>query len=339
MLDSTEIANFDFGQIIDRLQKKGASCSRIPESDIVEIKYEGNTILMVDHVLPYIPLTYEAIIEHKFSFKRLLQENDIPCFKGNLFHTSQQAAALDYCTTHLQWPVTIKAADLACGDLVFCAVRTETVFNTIWSTYIAQQNTTQWFVVEECWPFTPDYRLVKFTDEPLRAAKRTVPTAVGNGTHTIRELVAQENKKRTTGERNCLCDIFLADEDGVRCLEDQNLSLDSVLAKGQEVNLRYTTNLSYGGMAETIPENEIHSDYEALIHYVWSLFPDLPFMSLDIFAQDLSKPITPSTIKVNESHITPGLGMFLSPAKGDSIDYYTKLADIILHNISSSYAV
>ena len=339
MLDSSEIANFDFGQIIDRLQKKGASCSRIPESDIVEVKYKGHTVLMVDHVLPHIPLTYEAIIEHKFSFKKLLQHNGIPCFKGNIFHSSQRAAALHYCTTHLQWPVTIKAADLACGDLVFCAVRTEAVFNAIWSTYITPQNTTQWFVVEECWPFTPDDRLVKFTAEPLRAAKRTVPTIVGNGSSTIGELVDEENKKRTTGDRNCLCDIFLADEDGTRCLDDQNLSLDSVLSKGQEVNLRYTTNLSYGGMAETIPENAIHSDYLELIHYVWSLFPDLPFMSLDVFAQDLAKPITPSTTKVNESHITPGLGMFLSPAKGDSVDYYIHLADSILHNMNSSYAV
>lgn len=334
MLDKLPtVLNFDFRQTIFSLQKLGVECVQVPYSDVIELRIGNKSILITDNDCPFIPIGYKNILENKFYFKIVLENTGIPCLNGNLYHVSEKDLALKYVEKYLQFPVTVKPCNLSCGDLVFSSINNSQDFLEIWTNHIEKQNLTEWILVEECWSAIPDHRIVKFKGEPLRAAKRTVPMFMGNGYSTIEEIVKKENLRRVGQNRNSLCVIKFDDEDSTRCLKDQGLNLNSIVAKDEVFKLRYTTNLSCGGMVETLEEDCIHKDYEALINKLWAVFPELPFIAIDVFSNDISLPVTMENTKVNETHITPGFGMFFSPEKGSSYNYYDKLAEILVTDI------
>jgi cyanophycin synthetase len=328
MLKTERLSNFDFGKIIFNAQAAGIICEKMSDSELVVTRYKDQVKYLVDHNIPDIPLNYRQIIEDKFFFKQVLNDLGIPVHPAEFFRRTDLESALHYIHNELQWPVVLKAPNLQCGDLVFCAIKDEKTFRTIWEENIIP-SANEFFLVERCWDFCPDYRFVIIPGLPPYLVKRTVPTITGNGKESILQLVHKENDKRMTPPRTSLCDIVLSDRDGLRCLAEQGYSLASIPHEGEVIKLRYGTNLSYGGMSEIIDIQSVHPSYWPMLQKIGQFFPELPLLSVDILSYDISLPAVASNMVVSEAHITPGLGMFLSPGKGESVDLYPRLIPLV----------
>lgn len=335
MLNVADFSNFDFGQIIEHMQAQGIVCEHIPNSDMVQVRYQNHVEYLVDHDLPNIPLGYKNIIEDKFFLKQLLMDVGIPVHPGDCFFPTELELALQYINEELHWPVVIKPTSLSCGDLVFCAIHDEHTFRNIWQENILQSNNGP-FIVEKCWPSCPDYRFVIIPGHEPYVVKRSVPTVTGDGLHSIDKLVQIENINRSEPKRNSLCKIVMDDNDGLRCISDQGLTPSYIPTMEEDIKLRYATNLSYGGMSEIIDTSIVHSTYWPIFHKYWALFPQLPILSLDILSYDISLPASAKNMVVCESHITPGVGMFLAPGKGQGVDLYEHFIRIIFPELASS---
>ncbi len=317
---------YDFDILLTRLQELGVRCEKIPESELIKISYNAQTHYLVDHCFPHILLGDQRAIEDKFHLKRILSSHNIPVINAEIVHSEFSIEEiLSHLKNKITCPVVIKPPNEGCGDRVFCAINTEKEFTQLWKQHIANLPSS-YYLIEEYWLYCPDYRFFYFKGETPVVSKRTVPTVSGDGLQTIQELVAAENNRRTKFPRNCLCDIVLYDEDGLRCLHDQELTLNSIPAKDAIIKLRYNTNLSYGGMAEMIDFSEFHPSYLDLLNHIWALFPTLPFLSIDILSFDISKSVyDPGNMAVSEAHTTPGIGMFLAPEKGTPVDVLTPM--------------
>jgi cyanophycin synthetase len=101
----------------------------------------------------------------------------------------------------------------------------------------------------------PNYRFLILGDRMSACAQRIPPKVTGDGESTIKELVAQENRKptRKEGHIGYLSKITI-DPAMIFYLQRQGVSLHSILEKGQEIFLRESANLSTGAVAVDVTE-------------------------------------------------------------------------------------
>ena len=94
----------------------------------------------------------------------------------------------------------------------------------------------------------------------IAATRRTPGRVIGDGVHTVRQLVERVNQdpRRGIGHEKVMTRIHL-DAEADTVLAKQGLSLDTVPAAGQAVPLRGTANLSTGGTATDVTD-VIHPD-------------------------------------------------------------------------------
>lgn len=91
-----------------------------------------------------------------------------------------------------------------------------------------------------------EYRFLVIDEKVRAVAFREPANVTGDGIHTIQQLIDQKNVGRGTDYRHPLLKI-IADDEVLRHLKTNSLSLDSVLKNGEKVYLRRNSNLSTGG--------------------------------------------------------------------------------------------
>ena len=110
-------------------------------------------------------------------------------------------------------------------------------------------------IVEEYYPGR-EYRFLVIDGMVRAVAYRDPANVTGDGETTIRELIEKKNLGRGDDYRYPLLKIKV-DEEVERNLDEQGLTLSSVLPKGQKVYLRKNSNLSTGGdsidVTDTMP--------------------------------------------------------------------------------------
>ncbi|RYH11557.1 N-acetylglutaminylglutamine synthetase [Tropicimonas sp. IMCC6043] len=97
-----------------------------------------------------------------------------------------------------------------------------------------------------------DLRLVVIDYKVVAAAIRRRPMITGDGTHTARELIETQSRRRaaqTGGESTIPCDA-----ETERCLAMAGFGYDDVVPKGTEVTVRKTANLHTGGLILDVTE-------------------------------------------------------------------------------------
>src|SRR3546814_523927 len=115
-------------------------------------------------------------------------------------------------------------------------------------------------VIVETFQPGDDHRLLVINGELIAATKRTPGHVVGDGTHTIAELVEAVNQdpRRGVGHEKVLTRLEL-DAQAQLTMERAGHSADSVPTDGEIVYLRSTANLSTGGTATDVTDI-IHPD-------------------------------------------------------------------------------
>ncbi|MCB1215293.1 MAG: N-acetylglutaminylglutamine synthetase, partial [Deltaproteobacteria bacterium] len=130
-----------------------------------------------------------------------------------------------------------------------------------------------------------DLRVVVIQGEVVAASIRKIPQIVGDGQHSVKELLNYYNRRRlaaTQGESS-----VPLDEETQRCLKRQALHLDSVLAKGQLVDLRKTANLHTGGTLHDVTKSlQAHLKKVSLKA---AEILEIPVVGLDLMIKDPSQ--------------------------------------------------
>lgn len=109
-----------------------------------------------------------------------------------------------------------------------------------------------------------EYRFFVVDGETRAVLLRKPAHVVGNGTHTIQELVDQKNDNplRGTGHRSPLEKIQVGPSE-LLTLKDQKLTVEDIPAEGQTVYLRTTSNISTGGDSVDFTD-EMDSSYKKI---------------------------------------------------------------------------
>jgi cyanophycin synthetase len=164
-----------------------------------------------------------------------------------------------------------------------------------------------------------DFRLLCVDGKFVAATERRPAWVTGDGKSTIRELIRKENRKseRLDTPTSPLSKIQ-SDEAMEMYLEEQELSLDSVVESDRTVSLRKVANLSAGGVSIDATRT-VHPDNIILAQDVAQHFR-LTCLGIDVVAETLAKSWKAGNFGIIEINAAPGIFMHLNPAIGESID-------------------
>ncbi|SFN90194.1 cyanophycin synthetase [Nitrosospira briensis] len=252
-------------------------------------------------------LVAESIAQDKELTKALLDAAGIPIAAGRRVASAEDAWN---ATCEIGAPVVVKPLDSNQGRGVGVnlmsreqveaayAVAAEVSGNVLVERYIQGQ----------------DYRMLVVGNKLIAAARRNPPQIIGDGVHSVGQLVEQINSdpQRGEGHANALTKIHF-DEIALAHLATQNLTADSIPAEGERVLLRNNANLSTGGTATDVTD-DVHPELAARVEAAAEMI-GLDICGVDIVCNNMSKPLEGhgAVIEVNAA---PGLRMHLQPSFG-----------------------
>ncbi|VEI58263.1 glutathione biosynthesis bifunctional protein GshAB [Pasteurella multocida] len=164
-----------------------------------------------------------------------------------------------------------------------------------------------------------EYRFFVLGDETLAVLLRVPANVIGDGVHTVAELVTMKNNHplRGDGSRTPLKKIALGEIEQLQ-LKEQGLTVDSVPAKDQLVQLRANSNISTGGDSIDMTD-EMHESYKQLAVGITKAM-GAAVCGVDLIIPDLKKPAEPNLASwgVIEANFNPMMMMHIFPYAGKS---------------------
>lgn len=149
------------------------------------------------------------------------------------------------------------------------------------------------------------YRLLYLDGVFIDAVRRDAPILVGDGRHTIRELIRIENRRRLSGSPVTALSPLKLDRDCTNRLRALNLRPSSRLAAGQTVEIKQAVNENCALRNHAVAA-QVHPDTVALGSVI-ARDLGVRFAGLDVLCQDIAAPLTAENGCVNEINTTPGI--------------------------------
>jgi cyanophycin synthetase len=245
----------------------------------------------------------ETIAGDKELTKRLLRAAGVPVPEGRLVSDAQDAwqAAQD-----LHGPAVVKPLNGNHGRGVFIGLtnREEVLF-----AYQRAVDEGEGVIVERS-VSGAEHRLLVVGDQLIAAMRGDPIYVVGDGLHTVLELVAELNRDPRRGEDS---EVPLMpvdfDSPNLASLQQQGYTTDSIPAAGVRVLVQRNGNLAADVTDQVHPENA-----DAVVRAAHTVGLDIA--GVDIVADDISRPLRLQGGAVVEVNAGPGLQMHLQPGSG-----------------------
>lgn len=173
-----------------------------------------------------------------------------------------------------------------------------------------------------------DHRLLVVDGELVAAAKRVPGHVVGDGEHTIEQLVdtVNEDPRRGVGHEKVLTRLEF-DHQAERLLAKLGYDHKTVPAKDEVVSLRSTANLSTGGTAIDVTD-VIHPDNrEMAIRAIKAI--DLDIGGVDFLTKDITESYRDAGGGICEVNAGPGFRMHVAPSEGTPRDVAGPVIDML----------
>jgi cyanophycin synthetase len=183
-------------------------------------------------------------------------------------------------------------------------------------------------VIVETYLHGDDHRLLVINGELIAATRRTPGRVIGDGTHSVRDLVERVNQdpRRGVGHEKVMTRIEL-DAQADMMLARQNLGVDSVPTAGQIVLLRSTANLSTGGTATDVTDI-IHPDNRDMaVRAVTAIGLDVG--GVDFLCPDIAESYKTVGGGICEVNAAPGFRMHVAPSEGAPRDAAGPVIDML----------
>jgi len=242
---------------------------------------------------------------------KLLGSAGLPVPKQETCRTEEGAVE---AARGIRFPVVVKPLDGNHGRGVGLNLMSDDEVRAAFA--VAKQESRGGWVIVESYITGKDYRCL-IIDGRMRAIAERVPAhVIGDGTHTIEELVAITNAdpRRGVGHEKVLTRISV-DEAAIERVADQGFTMESVPEPGTMVKLALTGNMSTGGISidrtfEAHPDNvEIAEEAARMI--------GLDVAGIDFICPDITQPVRETGGAICEVNAAPGFRMHTHPTVGE----------------------
>ena len=212
------------------------------------------------------------------------------------------------------YPVVTKPLDGNHGRGVSLDLRTDADVRRGFERAIEQ--TRSGIVVVESYIQGNDYRVLVIDGHMVAVAQRVPAHVIGDGEHTVRELVDITNRdpRRGIGHEKVLTRIKI-DGSAEELVKRQGFDLDAVPPKGSVLKLAATGNMSTGGISIDRTWEADHDNVE--IAEEAARVVGLDVAGIDFLTPDICQPVRETGGAIVEVNAAPGFRMHTHPTEGD----------------------
>lgn len=296
------------GSIVQAAVARGIPFRRLTAGSLVQFGWGSKQRRIQAAEMDSTSAIAEAIAQDKELTKILLEAAGVPVPKGRPVDDVEDAWRAA-CEVGL--PVVVKPQDGNQGKGVTVNIETR---EQLEKGYKAAEEISSNILVERYLP-GHDFRLLVVGNKIAAAARREPPLVIGDGVHTVRQLVEQVNSdpRRGEGHATSLTKIRF-DDIALARLAEQDMHADTVPAKGKRVILRNNANLSTGGTATDVTD-DVHPDV-AMRAVAAAQMIGLDIAGVDVICESVLRPLEEQSGGIVEVNAAPGLRMHLSPSFG-----------------------
>ncbi len=296
------------GSITNAALARGIPISRMTEGSMVRLGWGSKQRRIQAAEMDVTSAIAESIAQDKELTKKLLAAAGVPVPQGRAVRDVEDAWA---AAQDIGLPVVVKPQDGNQGKGVTVNITSREQLERAYAVAAGFRDDV---MVERYMPGN-DFRLLVVGDKLVAAARRDPPRVVGDGVHTIAQLVEEVNKdpRRGSGHATSLTKIRF-DDIARSCLATQGYTADAIPPKGTPVNLRNNANLSTGGSATDVTD-DVHPEVAARAVDAAQMV-GLHICGVDLVCDSILRPIEDQGGGIVEVNAAPGLRMHLSPSFG-----------------------
>ena len=324
-LDEHERMGPSTQSIVDAAVARGIPFKRLTAGSLVQLGWGSKARKFQAAEVDQTSSVAEAIAQDKDLTKRLLHAAGVPVPLGRPVVDVQDAWAVAQEVGLADgWPVVVKPQDGNQGKGVTVNITTRPQLEAAYATALAYGSQV---MVERFLP-GHDFRLLVVGNQLVAAARRDPPQVLGDGVHSVAQLVEQVNQdpRRGSGHGTALTKIRL-DDIALGRLASEGLTPDSIPTQGQRVVLRNNANLSTGGSATDVTD-DVHPTIAArAIEAAASI--GLHICGVDVIAESMLKPLEAQGGGIVEVNAAPGLRMHLAPSFGKARNVGQPMVDLL----------
>lgn len=311
------------GSIVDAAVLKGIPYRRLTEGSMVQFGWGSKQRRIQAAETDTTSAIAESIAQDKDLTKSLLLAAGVPVPIGRPAKNLEDAWQI---ALSIGLPIVVKPQDGNQGKGVTVNIVERELFNQAYETAARYGEV----LVEKFLPGS-DYRLLVVGNKLIAAARREPPLVVGDGIHTVKELVDQVNAdpRRGDGHSTSLTKIKF-DVIAIARLKLQDMEPNSVPEKGRRIILRNNANLSTGGTATDVTD-DVHAEVAARV-VVAAQMVGVDVCGVDVVCESVLKPLEEQNGGIVEVNAAPGLRMHISPSFGKGRNVGKAIIDYMYPN-------
>ncbi len=296
------------GCIVDEAIARGIPYIRLNRHSLVQLGYGMNQKRIRATIASTTSSIAVDIACDKEETKNLLEAAEIPVPRGRIVYSDD---GLKEALERISYPIVTKPVDGNHGKGA-----TTNINN--WEDALRGLEAAKKYsrgVIVEKFITGQDHRVLVINYKFVAAAIRKPASVIGDGISNIQELIDKTNEdpRRGYGHEKTLTQIKV-DEFTLDMLAKANLTLESVLPKGEELLLKPTANLSTGGTATDVTDM-VHPDNIFMCERIARII-GLDICGIDIMAENLTEPVKDNGGAILEVNAAPGFRMHIDPAEG-----------------------
>lgn len=249
------------------------------------------------------------ICRNKNRTKNELMKSGINVPQGALLTDKKEIISF---AENIGYPVVIKPVSGSMGKGVYVNIKNKAELQTVLEE-LENTNKNKELIIEKYYP-GKEYRVYVVGDKVVGAINRVPANVIGDGIHTIKELIELKNKERKKNPYLAKKPIKV-DNQILTLLKKNGYNLDSIPNKGEQVFLREKSNLSQGGDPIEATD-ELSDSVKQLAVNALKVLPSIDHAGLDIIVN----PNNRNEGTVIEINSKPEIAFHVFPLSGEPKD-------------------
>jgi cyanophycin synthetase len=307
--------------LVEEAKRRGIPALRLDRQSLVQLGYGSRQQRLRASITGRTSQVAVAFAGNKDLTKAMLQELGLPVPRGKVVRSVEAAIA---AAGDLGTAVVIKPLDGNHGRGVSTELRSEDQITTAFN---LAASISQRVIVEQFLPGN-DHRILVVDGKLVAVAERAPASVVGDGFHSIAQLIdmLNEDPRRGEGHEKVLTRIKI-DDALETMLTRQSKQLSSVPMAGEMILLRGTANLSSGGTS-TDRTDDIHPE-NRLVAELAARTIGLDVAGIDFVSPDIRRPVSETGGGIVEINAAPGFRMHLDPSQGPARNVAAPVIDML----------
>ncbi|PLW78604.1 cyanophycin synthetase [Cohaesibacter celericrescens] len=311
------------GSLVKAAQERDIPWIRLNEGSLVQFGYGKNQRRIQATITSETRHIAVEISCDKEDTHNLLNDLGLPVPQQRIVYSANEAIE---AARMMGFPVVVKPLDANHGRGVSINLNKDEEVEAGFAE--AKEHSKSSAILVESFVTGFDHRMLVVNNKLIAVAKRVPGHVVGDGKHTITELVdiVNQDPRRGIGHQKVLTNLEI-DNQAKRLIADAGHTTDTVLPIGVTFYLRTTANLSTGGTAIDLTDVAHPDNREMAERAIIAVGLDVG--GVDFLIDDITKSYKDIGGAIVEVNAAPGFRMHVAPSEGLPRDVAGKVIDML----------